>query len=60
MQNLLKQYGVTDVFALIEAIRDEYARETDERPDIYTAQVILDQMLDAEYQRIEGGAYDGR
>jgi hypothetical protein len=58
MANLFKRYGVTTEAELIKAIQDEYERETDFRPPKAVTQSILDQMLEAEYQRIAGGAYD--
>lgn len=58
MTNLLTRYGVTTERNLIRAIRDEYATETGVRYTLAEAAVILDHMLEAEYQRIEGGAYD--
>ena len=61
MVNLMRRYRVTSQAALVRAIRDEYTAETcepGERPvSLATAEVILDRMLEAEYQRIAGGAY---
>jgi hypothetical protein len=58
MQNLLRRYDVANERALNKAVREEYARETGERFSVAVADVLIDQMLEAEYQRIEGGAYD--
>ena len=63
-RRLLERYGVTTERALVRAIQDEYEQETGERPVRVVAEIILDEMLEAEFQRIEGGAYvpmgDGR
>jgi hypothetical protein len=58
MSSLMAQYGVTTERALTRAIAAEYTRETGERWTIADAALLLDGMLEAEYQRIEGGAYD--
>ena len=58
MTALKAQYGVSTQRALVQAIADEFARETGERRSVRTAEVLLDGMLEAEYQKIEGGAYD--
>lgn len=58
MNNLKQRYGVTTQRDLLRAIRDEYARETGEPYTLFDAELMLDGMLEAEYQRIEGGAYD--
>ncbi|MGV0985053.1 MAG: hypothetical protein ACOYB2_10890 [Limnohabitans sp.] len=58
MQSLKAQYGVTTKRDLVRAIADEFALETGERRSVVMAEVMLDGMLEAEYQRIEGGAYD--
>jgi hypothetical protein len=58
MANLRARYKVRNEKELIRAIRAEYERETGERFTLRDAAVILDQMLEAEYQRIAGGAYD--
>jgi hypothetical protein len=55
---LLDRYGVTTRRDLIRAIRDEYSRETGERYTLRDAELMLDGMMEAEYQRIAGGAYD--
>jgi hypothetical protein len=54
MTALKERYAVTTKAALVRAIQDEYERETDDRPSRDVAAVLLDQMLDAEFQRIEG------
>jgi hypothetical protein len=60
MTNLLRRYHVDTEPELLDAI----AREDAEMFDMpladarSIADVILDGMLEAEYQRIEGGAYD--
>lgn len=59
MDNLLRAYGVQTEAQLVRAIQDEYELETNERPTKRVAQVILDRMLEAEYQRIEGGGREG-
>lgn len=59
LDNLLRGYGVTTERELVLAIQREYAGETGEEVTIADAEVILDGMLEAEYQRIAGGAYDG-
>jgi hypothetical protein len=58
MNNLMTRYGVTTERSLLHAIAQEYTRETPERHTIRDAELMLDGMLEAEYQRIEGGAYD--
>lgn len=58
MTRLLARYGAADEAGLLRAIRDEYELETGSRPGRIAATAILDQMLEAEYQRIAGGAYD--
>jgi hypothetical protein len=58
MVNLLRRYRVKTEKELIRAIRNEWSEETGTRYTEADAAVILDQMLEAEYQRIEGGAYD--
>lgn len=58
MTRLLERYGVTSERDLLRAIRDEYLEETDERLTLRVCGVLLDQMLEAEYQRIAGGAYE--
>jgi hypothetical protein len=57
MAKLLERYKVTSEKALIKAIRDEYREETGSCT-LVEASYLLDGMLEAEYQRIEGGAYD--
>jgi hypothetical protein len=56
MRSLLKRYGVTTERALIRAIRDEYNRECvedgEEKYTLFTAELMLDEMLEAEYQRL--------
>jgi hypothetical protein len=62
MVNLMRRYRVTTRAALVRAIRDNYTAETcepGERPvSLATAEVLLDRLLEAEYQRIAGGVYD--
>lgn len=60
MQNLLRRYGVETEEALLEAIAQDQATETESDIEDMRAiaDVLLDRMLEAEYQRIEGGAYD--
>ena len=58
MENLLKRYNVTTEKELIKKIAKEWTEETGVRTPLYIAEIYLDQMLEAEYQRIEGGAYD--
>lgn len=57
MASLKRRYRVTTKRALLRAIADEYTRETGEKYTLRDADLILDGMLEAEYQRIEGGAY---
>lgn len=52
------RYGVESRRALLAAIRDDFAAETGERYTLRDADLLLDGMLEAEYQRIESGAYD--
>jgi hypothetical protein len=59
MANLMKRYQVTTERELLRAIVREYQAETGSRYSLREASIILDEMLEAEYQRIEGGAYDG-
>lgn len=64
MQNLLNRYGVATEPALLQAIADELNEECwdpADGEDPFTAAdagLMLDGMLEAEYQRIAGGAYD--
>jgi hypothetical protein len=60
VDRVMAQYGVTTEKALIRAVRDEYTRETGERFTLKDAELMLDGMYEAEYQRIAGGAYDER
>jgi hypothetical protein len=57
MANLLKRYRVRTEKELIRMIRNEYLEETGSCT-LLEAEGLLEQMLEAEYQRIEGGAYD--
>jgi hypothetical protein len=57
VDRVMAQYGVTTEKALIRAVRDEYTRETGERFTLRDAELMLDGMYEAEYQRIAGGAY---
>lgn len=57
-QNLLDRYGVTTKRDLLRAIAREYTEETGERHTQADAELLLDPMLEAEYQRIAGGAYN--
>lgn len=58
MTNLLRRYGVESEDELLHAISVEYEQETGWMPSREAARAWLDQMLEAEYQRIAGGAYD--
>jgi hypothetical protein len=58
MLNLLGRYGAANERQLLRAIAKEYTEETGERHTLRDAEALLDGMLEAEYQRIEGGAYD--
>ena len=62
LQNIFKRYGVTTMKDLRVAVAKEYSEmfldpgEKPFRPSDMDS--TIDQMLEAEYQRIEGGAYD--
>lgn len=60
MRNLKARYGVTTERALVRAIRDDIDAECldpgEEPTPLTVAEVWLDQALEAEYQRIAGGA----
>ena len=58
MRRLLDRYDVMSEQMLLVAIRKEYEQETGEKYSEAEIMVILDRMLEAEYQRIAGGAYD--
>lgn len=58
MRRLLDRYDVMSEQMLLVAIRKEYEQETGEQYSETEIMVILDRMLEAEYQRIAGGAYD--
>ena len=58
MERLLKNYKVTTEKQLLREIAKEYSRETGEKFTVRDAELMLDGMLEAEYQRIEGGYYD--
>ena len=58
MERLLKNYNVTTEKQLLREIAKEYSRETGEKFTVRDAELMLDGMLEAEYQRIEGGYYD--
>jgi len=58
LRNLIKRYSVDTESQLVRAIQDSYERETEERPSKAAAEALLDDELEVEYQRIEGGAYD--
>ena len=58
MENLLRRYGVENERDLLKAIAKEWTEETGVRYTLDDANFLLDGMLEAEYQRIEGGAYD--
>jgi hypothetical protein len=58
MTSLMRRYHVTTERALLRAIRDDWTTNTGERYTLRDAELMLDGMLEAEYQRIEGGAYD--
>lgn len=55
---VMARYQVTTERALLRAIAAEFTRETGERYTIADAGLMLDGMLEAEYQRLAGGAYD--
>jgi len=61
MANLMARYSVTNQKDLVRAIRDEFnlmCVDVDEEPfTLAWAENMLDQLLEAEYQRIQGGAY---
>ena len=59
MASLQARYGAATKAGLLRAIRDDYNRECGEGFTIRDAEMMLDGMLEAEYQRIAGGAYDG-
>lgn len=59
MRNLKRQYNVKTEEELLRAVQVEWSEETGEYVTPREAEVILDHLLEAEYQRIEGGAYDG-
>ena len=56
MKSLMAKYGVTTQRDLLRKIAAEYTQETGERFTQADAAVMLDGMLEAEYQRIEGGS----
>jgi hypothetical protein len=58
MLNLKLRYGVTKKADILRRIVAELKEETDTVLTLSQAEVILDQELEAEYQRIVGGAYD--
>jgi hypothetical protein len=62
LQNMFIRYGVDSEKELLQRLAEEYTEMTlDPGDPPYRArdmEAILDQMLEAEYQRIEGGAYD--
>lgn len=58
LRHLIHRYGVDTDAQLLRAIQKGEEVETGERPSKVVAEVILDRMLEAEYQRIAGGAYD--
>lgn len=62
MKNLLARYGVTTEKALLIAIAAEYTEmccDPGDEPFLPEHMgATLDEMLEAEYQRIAGGAYD--
>lgn len=58
LRNLIKRYNVDTEKQLAKAIGKEIADETGEPYDAILNDVFLDQALEAEYQRIAGGAYD--
>ncbi len=55
---LMARYGVSTEVALLRAIRDDEADMTGYRMSLSAAAVVMDRMLEAEYQRGESGAYD--
>jgi hypothetical protein len=54
MKRLMASYGVTTRADLCKAIRDEYTRETGEKHTVRDAELMLDGMLEAMFQRMEG------
>jgi hypothetical protein len=56
MQNLLDRYGVDTEAELLQAIADDLTENCCDPAEHMDG--VLDQMLEAEYQRIAGGAYD--
>ena len=54
MARLLYRYSVRTEAELVRAIRDEHIRETGERFTLLDAELMLDGMLEAEYQRLNG------
>jgi hypothetical protein len=58
LTRLLARYKVDNIMDLLRAIKKEYREETGAHLNYAEVDVILDQMLEAEYQRIAGGAYD--
>jgi hypothetical protein len=58
VQSVYDQYGVRTMPELLRAVRDEYALETGEPFTLRDADLMLDGMFEAEFQKIEGGAYD--
>ena len=62
LQNIMKRYGVTSMRDLRKAVADEYTEwfldpsEEPFRPSDMDS--TIDEMLESEYQRIEGGAYE--
>lgn len=60
MVHLKKYFNVSTEAELLKAIQEDYERETGWRPSKDVAEALLDRLLEAEYQRIAGGAYDER
>ena len=52
MASLMRRYHVTNQRALLRAIAAEYSEETGERFTQFDASLMLDGMLEAEYQRL--------
>lgn len=55
MDRLMRRYSVTTEQELIRAIAEEYTVETGEFHSLADAELMLDGMLEAEYQKIAGG-----
>lgn len=59
LENIMERYGVTTMRQLLRAIRNEWAAETGAVFTLRDAENILDEMTNAEYERIAAyGAED--